>query len=71
MVVANCEPPASLHESQARSSHTITAVGDTIYLFGGEHAPRVPIGSDVHAYNLQERVWRKLQVCGRLLAVGG
>ncbi|PRW58177.1 nitrile-specifier 5-like [Chlorella sorokiniana] len=48
----------------ARSSHTITAVGDTIYLFGGEHAPRVPIGSDVHAYNLQERVWRKLQVHG-------
>lgn len=53
---------AALPPQQARSSHTITAVGDTIYLFGGEHAPRVPIGSDVYAYSLQERVWRKLQV---------
>lgn len=47
---------------QARSSHTITAVGDTLYLIGGEHAPRVPIGSDLYVYNLQDKQWRKLQV---------
>ena len=50
--------------AQARSSHTITAVGDTLYLLGGEHKPREPIGMDVHAYSLRDRAWRRLQVAG-------
>ncbi|KAL4418744.1 hypothetical protein ABPG77_006417 [Micractinium sp. CCAP 211/92] len=49
---------------EARSSHSLTAVGDVLYVWGGEHAPRVPIGSDMYAYDLRERAWRKLQTSG-------
>ncbi|KAL4430939.1 hypothetical protein ABPG75_006195 [Micractinium tetrahymenae] len=58
------ELPAIGDVPDARSSHSITAVGDVLYLWGGEHAPRVPIGTDVHAYDLKERAWRKLKTTG-------
>ena len=28
----------------SRSSHKISVVGDTLYMFGGEHEARTPIG---------------------------
>jgi len=40
-----------------RSSHSLTVVGGRAYCFGGENQPRVPIGSDVHVYDLQSGVW--------------
>jgi hypothetical protein len=49
----------------ARSSHSLTAIGRALFLFGGEHAPRVPIddGPCVHRYDLDavEPCWRALQ----------
>lgn len=39
-------------------------MNDSLYLFGGEHAPRVPIGNDVHTYSLADRTWRRLAVQG-------
>ena len=45
-----------------RSSHSITAVGDILYVWGGEHAPRVPQGDKMVAYSLSERRWTKLEV---------
>lgn len=47
-----------------RSSHSITAVGDKLFLFGGEHDPRVPIGSDVFVYDLGNSTWSVLQTSG-------
>jgi N-acetylneuraminic acid mutarotase len=48
----------------ARSSHSLTALGRSLLLFGGEHAPRVPIedGPAVHCYELDaaEPRWREL-----------
>ena len=29
----------------ARSSHKISVIGDTLYMFGGEHEARTPIGN--------------------------
>jgi hypothetical protein len=34
----------------ARSSHTISVVGQKAYVFGGEHEPRKPINSNIHEY---------------------
>lgn len=65
-------PPPRLAPPQARSSHTLTAVGDELYLWGGEHEPRVPIGTDLYAYSLTDRRWRKVEVrlpwCRRVVA---
>lgn len=55
---------AACHQLQARSSHTLTAIGSTLYLTGGEHAPRVPLGSDVYAYSLSDKAWRRLATTG-------
>ncbi|EFN59120.1 hypothetical protein CHLNCDRAFT_19060 [Chlorella variabilis] len=49
---------------QARSSHSITAVGDRLYLWGGESAPRVPISTDMHAYDMQAAQWSLVQAQG-------
>eukprot|EP00386_Alphamonas_edax_P007310 GDKI01024293.1.p1 GENE.GDKI01024293.1~~GDKI01024293.1.p1 ORF type:complete len:374 (-),score=113.52 GDKI01024293.1:105-1145(-) len=60
--VNNTYPPA-------RSSHSVSCVmdyekGDKIYVFGGEHEPRVPMGSDMWCYDLQKETWEKLEVTG-------
>lgn len=36
----------------ARSSHGVSVVGDTLYVFGGEHVARTPIDSAMHALDL-------------------
>lgn len=35
-----------------RSSHTVSALGDTVYIFGGELKPREPRDNDVHTLKL-------------------
>ncbi|GAB4817934.1 hypothetical protein N2152v2_004980 [Parachlorella kessleri] len=48
----------------ARSSHTITAVGDKLVLWGGEHTPRVPIDSQVHVYDVAVSTWSQPAATG-------
>ena len=36
----------------ARSSHGVSVVGDTLFMFGGEHSARDPIGTEVHSLDL-------------------
>ena len=35
-----------------RSSHGVSVVGDRLYVFGGEHSARNPIGSELHSLQL-------------------
>ena len=49
----------------ARSSHTLTAVGDQLYLFGGEHTPRHPLTSDLYRFDLQQQRWDMLTASGQ------
>ena len=46
---------------EPRSSHSLTWVDGKLYVFGGEHDPRVPVGSDVFAYDLATATWERLQ----------
>ena len=32
------------HVPETRSSHGVAVIGDNIYMFGGEHEARTPIG---------------------------
>eukprot|EP00884_Botryococcus_braunii_P016719 jgi/Botrbrau1/3730/Bobra.0363s0015.1 len=47
-----------------RSSHSLTSVGDVLYLTGGENVPRVPIGTEMYKLDLNAQDWQKLQVFG-------
>ncbi|CAF0874679.1 unnamed protein product [Adineta steineri] len=46
----------------ARSSHTLTAIDNYLYLFGGEHDPRIPIDNDVWQFNTDDNHWKRLLV---------
>lgn len=48
----------------ARSSHALNVVGTTAYIMGGEHEPRVPIGSAVWCLDVPSATWRQLQTTG-------
>ena len=48
----------------ARSSHTVSQIGPKLFLFGGEHDPRTPINSDVHAYDVASGDWSVLRASG-------
>ncbi|KAK9156342.1 hypothetical protein Sjap_003822 [Stephania japonica] len=41
----------------ARSSHAVAVVGDKLYAFGGEHAPRVPVDNALHVFDFQTSTW--------------
>ncbi|PNH10707.1 Nitrile-specifier protein 5 [Tetrabaena socialis] len=56
--------PQSGAQPVARSSHSITVVDDKLYLLGGEHDPRVPVGSDVYEYSFTDGIWRVLEAKG-------
>jgi len=50
-----------------RSSHAVSIIGDTLYLFGGENVARVPIDSSIYAVNISPNgsnfgIWQKLEV---------
>jgi N-acetylneuraminic acid mutarotase len=40
-----------------RSSHALAAVGQNLYLFGGEHTPRVPLPADMYCYDTASSTW--------------
>ncbi|XP_061174172.1 uncharacterized protein LOC133183238 [Saccostrea echinata] len=44
-----------------RSSHGFVIINKNAYVFGGEHSPRVPIGSTVHCLNLETQEWSVCQ----------
>ncbi|CAF1120744.1 unnamed protein product [Rotaria sordida] len=46
----------------SRSSHTLTAIDNHLYLFGGEHDPRVTIDNDVWQFNVNDNRWKCLSV---------
>lgn len=48
----------------ARSSHSITAVEGTCYVFGGEHEPRTPIDSVLCEYDLESGQWAQRACTG-------
>ncbi|CAF1485120.1 unnamed protein product [Adineta steineri] len=45
-----------------RSSHTLTAIENYLYVFGGEHEPRIPIDNDVWQFNIADNHWKRLLV---------
>lgn len=47
-----------------RSSHSLNVVNGVGYVTGGEHEPRVPIGSAVWAIDVTSGKWRELQTKG-------
>ena len=48
----------------SRSSHSLSVLGNELYLFGGEYTPRVPIDSNLHKLNLcSDSGWQWQQVC--------
>ncbi|CAF0900894.1 unnamed protein product [Adineta ricciae] len=47
---------------KARSSHTLTAIDNNLYVFGGEHEPRVPIDNDVWQFSISDNHWKRLMV---------
>ena len=53
----------SLQPSQ-RSSHGLSVIGDTAYVFGGEHVARTPIDSHVHCFDLNARTWAVAEASG-------
>ncbi|CAF1570375.1 unnamed protein product, partial [Didymodactylos carnosus] len=48
----------------ARSSHSVTAIGNHLYVFGGEYEPRIPVDNDIYQYNIKSGEWKKLMTTG-------
>lgn len=47
-----------------RSSHTLAAVGSTLYVLGGEVTPRSPLPAEVCAFDLEQQRWTALPAAG-------
>ena len=50
----------------ARSSHSIAPLGErgnNLVVFGGEHAPRVPVGNSTYVYDMGSSVWKRIEAC--------
>jgi len=50
-----------------RSSHSVSIIGTTLYLFGGENIARIPIDSSIYSMEISENspnfgIWNKIQV---------
>lgn len=50
----------------ARSSHGVSIVGDTLYMFGGEHNARVPVNDTLYALDLSRKdsAWQEIKTSG-------
>ncbi|XP_057756898.1 nitrile-specifier protein 5 [Arachis stenosperma] len=48
----------------ARSSHAVAIVGQKLYAFGGEFAPRVPVDNNVHVFDLKTLTWSVADASG-------
>ncbi len=46
------------------SSHTLTAIDNYLYVFGGENEPRRPIDNDVWQFSIADNHWKRLLVNG-------
>jgi N-acetylneuraminic acid mutarotase len=46
---------AATHPQLQRSSHNVSTIGNTVYVFGGELKPREPRDNDVHKVVLGEK----------------
>ena len=55
---------ASAAAPAARSSHSVTAIGNRVYVFSGEKEPRVPVGNDLHCYDLDRGSWTVCSTAG-------
>jgi N-acetylneuraminic acid mutarotase len=44
------------------SSHSLTAIDNCLYLFGGEHDPRVPVDNEIWQFNIADNHWKRLIV---------
>jgi N-acetylneuraminic acid mutarotase len=40
----------------------LTAIDNHLYLFGGEHDPRIPIDNDIWQFNIADNHWKRLVV---------
>lgn len=40
----------------------MTAIENYLYLFGGEHDPRVPIDNDIWRFSIADNHWKRLLV---------
>ncbi len=40
----------------------MTAIDNYLYLFGGEHDPRIPIDNDVWQFSTADNQWKRLGV---------
>jgi Galactose oxidase, central domain len=47
-----------------RSSHTLVATADALYVFGGELEPRVPVDNVLYKYSLANNSWQQVQASG-------
>jgi Galactose oxidase, central domain len=47
-----------------RSSHTLVATDDALYVFGGELEPRVPVDNVLYKYSLACSSWEQVQASG-------
>ena len=47
-----------------RSSHTLTAVQDCLYVLGGERTPRLPLPLDMYCCDTKARTCKQLRVSG-------
>jgi Galactose oxidase, central domain len=47
-----------------RSSHTLVATDDALYVFGGELEPRVPVDNVLYKYSLASSSWEQVQASG-------
>lgn len=48
----------------ARSSQTLAAVGDCLYLFGGELVARTPLPADLFCFHTKQSSWQQLKTSG-------
>ena len=63
-----CGTPCSTNCSH-RSSHGVSVIGDTLYMWGGEHEARTPVDTGMWALDLEEEegaamAWRRLDTRG-------
>lgn len=57
--------PADGNDLLARSSHAVTVVGETMYVFGGENVARNVIDDKLHAFDLKpDSSWREVETKG-------
>jgi N-acetylneuraminic acid mutarotase len=47
-----------------RSSHSVNYFANKIFIYGGEHDPRIPISNNFFVYDLKESKWSKIENIG-------